>query len=228
MPGLSSLSADGASDSEGCHGGQARIPLPAGPCCWAACPLADVLLPRFPLLLPRAPGRPSRLPWDGIITPGCASKVQTHVLSLSPSCRPPALGWWAPVQFLPLPGWEASPLLMPALWLPTVIVWTSCQLSLCGGTPVRGPVPARLGSTQRVSRPFPPSPSPSASVLCRLHSAAVCNQRGLQHLSLPALEGILQTQQEPPPGPRPAPASWGCGRRPASPAGPWGGLLGPT
>lgn len=89
------------------------------------------------------------------------------------------------------------------------------SLPCVAGTSVRGPLPARLGSTRRVSGPFPPSPSPSAAPsasFCRLHSAAVCNQRGLQHLSLPALEGILQTQQEPPPGPRPAPASWGSGR----------------
>ena len=102
-----------------------------------------------------------------------------------------------------------------ALWLPACDGLDPQPPLRGGGTSGRGPLPARPGSTRRVSGPFPPSPSPSAAPrasLCRLRSAAVCNQRGLQHLSLPALEGILQTQQEPPPGPRPAPASWGSGR----------------
>ena len=100
MPGLSSLSADGASDSEGCHGGQgprSRFPRPLLLGCL---PLADVL-PGSLCLLPRAPGRPSRLPWDGIITPAVPPRCKPVCFLSRPLADPRLWGWWAHLRQLP-------------------------------------------------------------------------------------------------------------------------------
>lgn len=106
MPGLSSLPADGASDSEGCHGGQgpgSRFPRPLLLGCL---PLADVL-PGSLCSCPELPeGPPGPLGRDHHT--GCASKAKpTRFLSFLLQTSP-ALGWWGTPSRAPSPVWQAE------------------------------------------------------------------------------------------------------------------------
>lgn len=224
----------------GCHGRQmphgrqrSRIPCPmaaligSSTCCDPClCPIiSSVLFDSFP---EDAPAGPSKL-WG----PDFISLSREDTCFLPPF--PAALrgSWWwlylpGRVRLQGLGGAPPSPqngITRPGPPCRPVLCRLSRPSTPCQRWGTSIPGGRDLGESPPTLHFCPPrglcgwnAPLPTCCP-CRWHSDAVCNQRKLQLLSLLALEGILQTQQEQPPRQRTASAPPDPARRPRQTGG---------